>query len=104
MGRREARQHLTVSSDPNLSPKASLLGRLFSSPQHQFRATISGLNKWSCCFEGRTITPVSCFTHETALDCFTHLYRLTFVYCSPRTAAWPLTEPSLCRSWPLTAC
>lgn len=38
MGRREVRQHLTVSSDPNLSPKASLLGHLFSSPHHQLRA------------------------------------------------------------------
>lgn len=84
---REARQHLTVSSDPNLATQVSLLGRLLFSLHHQLRATITGLTERSRCFEGRTITPVPCFTRETALDCLTHLYRLTFVYQSLRMAA-----------------
>lgn len=87
----------TQISHPNRP--VSLLGRLFSSPHHQLRATTTttstGLPERSRCFEGRTITPVPCFSRDTALDCLTYLYTLTFVYFSLRMGSLTLTQPSL---------
>lgn len=83
---REARQHLTRQQQ---RPKSRIpIGLLTRSPflqpsssiERATTTTSTGLPERSRCFEGRTITPVSCFSRETALDCLTYLDRLTFVY------------------------
>lgn len=103
MGRREARQHLTVSSDPNLASKGLLTRSPFLQPPSSIEShkplKAVALFRRPNHYSGPLFHPrdSSRLSHPPVQI---HLRLLLTAHGS-----LTLTEPSLCRrSWPLTTC
>lgn len=101
---REARQHLTVSSDPNLSN----LGLLTRSPSLQPSPSIESHHHWApraVALFRRTNHYSGPLFHPRDSSRLSHPPIQTHLRLSLTAhGTLTLTEPSSCRSWPLTAC